>query len=239
MEKGSLNGLPTAAEICGGLKRWRLDKKMDDVKVIHQKYSEICEGENIGYVQFLNILKGQGRKTGLRFNEIAPLLKAHGIDDWDLFVDYCKDPKLLEPRFITGKEFSERKVTVGGYQEMVLMGVGSNLLSHCRTRVDELKWPKGHDTGWQRHDGHEYMLIVKGNVQCWFREYMIDSENERTEDPPGELWGYTGYDRTRNPDKAFGVVFSAHLEHRFLNVGADSAEVLVGRPAGAVRERGN
>jgi quercetin dioxygenase-like cupin family protein len=140
------------------------------------------------------------------------ILPSYHVDDFDLFVDFCKLPSLNDVTVIKEREFSRSPIADGAIDQYLDKG----FLKAHRTRIDKVTFGPGTDqsTRWGRHDGHEFVLVLKGSVNC---EFALDSGAEK---------------KTFTIEAGDAVAFPSALFHRFVNAStSESAELVAARPS--------
>jgi mannose-6-phosphate isomerase-like protein (cupin superfamily) len=141
---------------------------------------------------------------------VEDILPAYGIDDigdFDLFLDYCVNSSLDTIVHIKDKDRGE--VPFRGTREYL---TNPDALLGNRTRISVIEVEPGQSTLWQRHEGHEYLMISKGTVFAEFAETLEGTKKTFT---------LKTYD---------AIAFPSALYHRFENRGSSLAELIVARP---------
>ena len=91
------------------------------------------------------------------------------------------------------------------------MFVAEDFLGEHRTRIDRVEFQAGTNsvTRWNNHDGHEFVLILKGTVECEFAVGKNDARIQHT------------------LSSGDAIAFPSGLYHRFWNASAEQEAMLV------------
>jgi hypothetical protein len=198
--------LPTNQELGAGLRRWREETNhQKTVKIMAEKLRK--SGKNVTMAKIASWERGKSFNYERLVKTVLPTYK---IEDVDIFLDYCRVPRVSEIAVIEAIKFLPSLLEIG----IESKHVNPDCLGENRTRIDvvSLKARTTSGTPWTRHDGHEFVLVLIGKVACEFAE---ESDGERT---------------LHTLTKGMAIAFNSGLYHRFLNPFDEDAEVVAAKP---------
>ena len=196
--------LPNEAEIGSGLRRWR-DLHGWSAKHVAQ------ESKRRGKQEFSEgrVNKWEKGRTSFTYKQLEEsILPAYRIDDFDIFVDFCRPPSLDDVTEIDAKSFTASPIALDGAIDQYL---NKGFLKAHRTRIDKVTFRqgKGQTTPWGAHDGHEFVLVLQGSVNC---EFAVTADGPR---------------KSYTISEGGAIAFPSALFHKFSNASDSEPAVLV------------
>jgi len=200
--------LPDPIQMGASLRRWRESIGFTAKKVADE--SRAKAKKPFGQAQVNKWEKGTQTFTYRRL--IQDIFPSYRIDDIDVFIDFCRHPGLEDVTVIKAEEFTRSPIADGAIDQYLNRGF---LKSH-RTRIDKVTFPKGKapGTSWGSHDGHEFVLVLRGAVTC---EFAVEVSGEKL---------------IRTIAAGDAVAFPSALYHKFFNASeTEEAELVAARPS--------
>jgi hypothetical protein len=202
--------LPPPELLRAGLRRWR-DSRGWTAHIVAQRSKQHSKNPFVRR----QVNKWESGDSRLDYATLVnDILPAYQIEDFDTFVDYCRQPSLNDVVVIQASEFGHNPMAPG----TVSHAVARAFLKEHRTRIDRVTFAAGapESTSWAPHLGHEFVLVLKGTIKCEFAVGEFDDRREVT------------------LTDGMAVVFNSALFHRFSN-GDNSrdAEIVVAKPTHA------
>jgi quercetin dioxygenase-like cupin family protein len=202
----------TGPNVGRALRLWRIAKKLK-LKDVAENSEKVSKRP----VASSNLSAWETGGKGVSYkNLVENLLPAYGIRDicdYDIFLDYCLGPSEEMVTVIRQSGRSDLKDNATGTHEWL---VSPKDLKGNRSRISVIEINPGGRTKWQNHEGHEYVMVARGQVVL---EYAR-SEHDRP--------------RTVTLGKLDGVAFSSSVYHSFSNKGTSTAELIIARPTNSL-----
>ncbi len=197
--------LPTPKQLGAALRKWREDRGKTGPEISQ-------ESEHLSKKAFapLQVVRWEGGKQSFSYKRLVEdILPAYEIHDFDTFLDSCRCPSLDDVTVIPANSFTRSEIREGVRDFYVTKAFLEK--SQHRTRIDRVVFSAGkqNTTDWGNHNGHEFVLVLKGVVTCEF------AVNKRDCRQPHTLT--TG----------MAVVFPSSIFHRFANASDTEEAVLV------------
>lgn len=202
--------LPSPEQLGLALKKWRRDHGGSSQKKIAKESEEHSKNS------FTHQQVGRWENATQTFTYkqlVEDILPAYQILDFDTFLDFCRGPSVEDVTFISADQFTPGHLSEG-VDDFFVARPFLEKRQH-RTRIDKVIFRPGKTnvTKWGCHNGHEFVLVVKGAVVC---EFAVNKKD-------------TPLTRTLTTDMA--VVFTSSLFHRFGNASdTDDAVLVVAKP---------
>jgi hypothetical protein len=196
--------LPDHKSIGAGLRRWRGSHNWTATDVAKQSDNKFKSGQ---------VTKWENGKSSFSYKKLVEvILPAYEIDDFDVFVDFCHPPSLTDIAVINTVDFTKSPIAPGTVAEYLTAG----FLKDHRTRIDRVTFAANasEPTPWGRHDGHEFLLVLKGAVVCEFADREHDERKKYT------------------LTTGMAVAFPSSLFHQVSNANkSEAAEIVAARPS--------
>jgi len=196
---------PGGEELVTGLSLWQ------ELILHNEPYTKIAQRARAAGAKVSNQTIGGWMKdkivpTGYD-KVVATVTDGFGVDDVDIFIDYCNSPYELDSiRFLPSNTMKVEDQT-----GIPLQHPGEESLQGIRTRIDLVSLSKDQGSQWDRHEGHEYILVLSGRVQFFFGYEKGKSELDHV--------------LTRRD----AIYFPSQLFHRAVCL--EDCEMVVARPA--------
>jgi quercetin dioxygenase-like cupin family protein len=201
--------LPPEKVLAEGLKRWRttmLRWTAENVAMESKRKATKAFGKN-------QVAKWENGTSRLPYKRLVEdILPSYHIDDVDVFIDFCLPPSLDDVTVIKANDFTTSPIADGAIDQYLNTGF---LKSH-RTRIDKVTFQPGRtqSTPWGPHDGHEFVLVLRGEVVC---EFAVQDSGDKKEFKIAA---------------GSAIAFPSALYHRFYNASdSEGAELVAARPS--------
>lgn len=194
-------------ELGRALKQWREARRLRQIDVV--KRSKTVSKKPLKPSNLSNM---ENKGTGLSYKNLVenifPAYQINDICDYDLFLDYCL-AKSVESIAIVRSNERDSQTANPGTKELL---IPPDMLKGNRARISIIEIDRDRETVWQNHEGHEYLMIWKGQVTAEFSD-SEDGEKKKYKMSEGD-----------------GVAFNSAIHHRFINSGDRTAVMIVARP---------
>lgn len=172
--------LPSPRELGDALRKWREDRGLTELEIA--KSSERRSAKKFGPLQ---VGRWENSKQAFTYKRlIEDILPAYQIPNFDTFLDFCRPPSIEDVTVIEAGQFTPARLSDGVTDYFVAKPFLEK--GQHRTRIDRVVFAPGKSniTTWGRHEGHEFVLVLEGAVDC---EFAVD------EDAPRKRHSLTGW----------------------------------------------
>ncbi len=188
------------------------DRNNHKISDVYEKYKTITLEAGQPVISSDAFSKRMEGTTGIKWDEITPILKAHGFKCLQLFIDYCQQPDKEDIRAFPPAQF--------GFNEKNLFGIRAlhpDEVAPFGTRIDVLELGPEKQTPFRSHEGHEFLFVQSGNG-------MIEFANGKDEESV----------RQEQMGPGHGFAYVSSVWHRFKNLSdSESLIIHVARPSQA------
>ena len=202
--------LPSDEIFRAGLKRWRT---MHNMTAEHVAAESRRKELGIRSFRRAQVNSWENGLTRISYTALVEqILPAYHIEDFDTFIDFCRVPSCDDITVINKDDFGKNPIAPG----TIARSIGIDFLGNHRTRIDRVTFSPGtkKPTRWAPHDGHEFVVVLKGSVTC---EFAVEEH--------GEIKAFT-------LDTDMAIMFPSALYHRFYNASNDvEAELVAAKPS--------
>lgn len=217
---------PTQKEIVAALDRWKQERRVDNLKTdCYPKYVLACG--RIGIPErslgiYYRYLRGDSE---IPYDQMIAVIESlecfsvSGGSDMDRFIDYCQTVSCDDVAHFTMDDMALAPSLVDSRTLGQTLRLSPEQLKSNRTRIDIMEWAPGMRTKWRKHEGHEFVHVLQGEVHCRF---ALEREGEKLEFHVKE-------------DE--GIAFPSKLFHEFWNPSKKEIRLVVARPAWCMPDR--